>query len=64
MTGSPRIVTLLLLLAGLVMTNRLAPGVLQAILAIVVLYLIVTHGDQVNRVINRASGDLARSFRD
>lgn len=63
MNGSPRIVTALLMLGGLALANRYAPGILQAILAIVVLYLIVTHGDQVNASITRASGNLAHAFR-
>jgi hypothetical protein len=60
--GSPRIVTFLLVLAGLAIANRYAPGVPQAILAIVVLYLIVTHGDQVNRAITGASASLAHAY--
>lgn len=63
LTGSPRAVTFLLLLGGLALVNRYAPGILQATLVIVVLYLVVTHGDQVSQAINRGSGDLARAFR-
>jgi hypothetical protein len=64
LAGSPRIVVALLMLAGLALANRYAPGVLQAILVIVVLYLIVTHGDRVNASITRASAGLAHAFRD
>lgn len=63
-TNSPRIVTVLLMLGGLALANRYAPGILQAILAIVVLYLIVTHGDRINASITAASGSLAHAYRD
>ena len=62
MTGSPRAVTFLLLLGGLALANRYAPGILQAMLAIVVLYLVVTHAGQVNQAITNASAALAGAY--
>lgn len=58
----PRIVTLILLIAGLAAANRYTPGLVQAVLALTVLYLAVTHGDKLGAAFTNASGGLARSF--
>jgi hypothetical protein len=58
----PRIVTVISLIAGLVLANRYTPGVVQAVLVLVAIYLVVTHADQVGRVFVNASAGLARDY--
>jgi hypothetical protein len=52
----PRIVTILLLVGGLAAGNRYAPGVIQAVLALTVLYLAVTHADKLGRRVHQCVG--------
>jgi hypothetical protein len=58
----PRIVTILLLVGGIAAGNRYAPGVLQAVLVLTVLYLAVTHADKLGAAFTNASAGLARGF--
>jgi hypothetical protein len=58
----PRIVTILLLVGGLAAANRYAPGVVQAVLLLTLLYLAVTHGDKLGNAFVNASAGLARGF--
>ena len=58
----PRIVTVLLLVGALAAANRYAPGVVQAILALVALYLAVTHAPKLGAAFTNASAGLARGF--
>jgi hypothetical protein len=58
----PRIVSLVLVVGLLAAVNRLAPELITAVLVLVLIYLVVTHSDQVNRAFLGASASLARGF--
>lgn len=58
----PRIVTLIALVAGLAIANRYTPGLVQAVLLLLVVYLVATHGDTVGRALGNASAGLARGY--
>ncbi len=58
MTGPPPILQLLAFLAVLVAINRFAPGLVQAVLVLVGLYLAISHPDKVRSLAGRAVGGL------
>jgi hypothetical protein len=62
MTRTPRIVTLLALVAALAAANHYTPGLVEAVLLLTALYLVVTHSGQVNDAFSSASAGLARGF--
>lgn len=58
----PRVVTFLLLIAGLAAANRYTPGLVQAVLGLTVIYLAATHADKLGGAFVNASAGLARGF--
>lgn len=62
MTGTPRIVVVILVVGMLAAANRVTPGLVQAVLLLVLLYLVVTHSEKVGAALTGASWSFARAF--
>lgn len=58
----PRAVALLAVIGLAIVGNRYSPGILQAVLALVVLYVALTHSDRVLGLVGQGPSSLARAF--